>query len=173
MADTREVVIKLVVSGNGEKENGGRSGDNISENGQTNLSEILHPIKTAESALKKSFPKTALTFNYAFNVTKSGLLYAINRNYNLREDYMSEVALNNTFSLINKISSAGSAIAAGALVGGIPGAVIGGVGWLGNEIMSAYQKYDQQQIGLNEMNYQSTFQRTRMGLIDGGRGTEN
>lgn len=173
MADTREIVIKLVVNETAKSENKGKSNDNVTETGEINLSQLLHPIRTAENALKKSFPKSAVAYNYAKNAIKSTVSYALNRNFSLKEDYMSEVGLNNALSVIDRISSFSTALTLGASIGGPIGAGISAVGWVSNEVISAFQKYDRQQISLNEMNYQSTFSRTRMGLIDGGRGTEN
>lgn len=173
MADSREIVIKLVVDSSDSKDSKGKSNDNVKEDGGINLTQLLHPVRSFEKTLKERAPVAGVAFHYAFNAAKSGVMYALNRNFSLKEDYQSEVALNNTFAFIGKLSSAGSAIGAGAMIGGPFGAAVAAVGWVGNEIVSAFQKYDQQQISLNEMNYQSTFQRTRMGLIDGGRGTEN
>lgn len=170
MADTREIVIKLIVDSDSEGESQAKK---EKKDGGINLSQLLHPLKTAEKALKERFPVAGIAFGYAVNATKSSVLYALNRNFSLKEDYQMEVTFNNTMNLISKFSSGVSAIGAGALIGGVPGAIMAAVGWGINQVVSGYQKYDQQQISLNTMNYTSTFQRVRAGLVDGGRGTEN
>lgn len=180
MADTREIVIKLKVVGKGDGEVTEKEKNTDSVSGLKILNNIIHPVKSLEKALSNKVAGAGMVMNYAIQAVKSNVLYVVNRNFSLREDYQNEVTMSNAFGLIGKASSFGSAIAGGAIagsaggpVGAIVGAVIGATGWTVNQFVGASQKYDQQQIALNEMNQQSTFQRTRLGLIDGGRGTEN
>lgn len=180
MADTREMIIKLVVSGDGDslEEKMGKTTD--TKSGLKILNNILHPVKSAVKAVDSKLPGIAIFANYAFSYTKSAVLYGLNRNFRLKEDYQSELTVQNTLNVFGKFTSLGAAMGGGAIagsgggaVGAVVGAVVAGVGWGMNEIVSAVQRHDQQNLSLNETNTQSTFKRVRLGLIDGGRGTEN
>lgn len=174
-SDTREVVIRLVAeSADVEELSLSTNGSTKEEkNGFKVLNSILHPVNTIVKAINKASPAGGLIAKAAYNSVKSQVLYAINRNFSLREDYQSENTMKNTMGVIGEMVGLGTAVLSGAAIGGPAGAIVGATAWFFNEITTSYQKYDQIQIALNQDIHQSTFQRVRMGLFDGGRGTEN
>jgi hypothetical protein len=179
MADTREIVIRLVAE-ESEENLSLSMGENQKSNQTTNLSKILHPISTMKSNFNRQNPILGMAVNIAYQNIKNGVAYSLNRSFSLTEDYMSEMVVNNVINTIGQITSLWGSVSAGALagigggpIGAVVGATVGALGWLANAGMQSYQRYDQQQISLNEVNVQTTFQRVRLGLVDGGRGTEN
>lgn len=112
-------------------------------------------------------------YNQAKAMVKNMATYEVGKYFSLTEDYMNETNMQNTLNVIGKVASFGTAMFAGAKLGGLPGVAIASVGWVGNEIYSMYQKAEQQQLQLNTTNYETAFARTRAGLSDNGRGTLN
>lgn len=103
---------------------------------------------------------------------------AINRYFQMREDYKGEQTFNNAQTAINKGVSAITTIVSGAKigsvggpVGAVVGAAIAAVGWLGYEAVQGNNRIASAKIALNTQEYESAFQRSRAGLMDGGRGT--
>ena len=109
----------------------------------------------------------------AKNSIKNFATYEFGKYFQLSENYMAEQDMQNALTAINKVSSFATATVGGAILGGPVGAVIGGVGWAANEGFQMYQKAEQNQIQLNQTNYETAFSRTRAGLYDNGRGTLN
>ena len=91
----------------------------------------------------------------------------------MKEDYMFE----NNFNAIKTAASKGfglySAVAMGTAVGGPVGAAIGAAGWAVSETISIGSKWLDTYATMNELSYNKTFSRTRAGLTDNGKGTEN
>ena len=175
MADERRIVVELSLK-SAQKEDDDDEGLDLTEMLRT----AQHPFHTAEKAL---FGKNAWA-NYAMQQTKqivkNGVMYHINRYYNLTENYKAEVMLDNTLSVINHISEAYTSILGGAVIGskaGPLGAVLGlvaGAGsWAVNTWFQAEKAFDEQNKNLSTMRIQSGYQRFRLGLIDDGRGTQN
>ena len=177
MADERRIVIELKVIG-------GSSSTDKKENPNRDLTEMLeimqHPLNSAEKAL---FGKQAWA-NYAFqqakSITKTTLMYRLNRYFNLSENYKGEQLLDNTLSVISHVSEAYTSVIGGAIigakagpVGAAVGAVVGAVSWGVTSIFDAWKAFDDQSRQLSTMNIQSSYQKVRLGLIDDGRGTQN
>ena len=59
------------------------------------------------------------------------------------------------------------------MVGGPTGAVIGAAGWVGSEILQNQASLSSYYSSINATSMQTEFSRTRAGLVDNGRGTEN
>jgi hypothetical protein len=59
------------------------------------------------------------------------------------------------------------------MLGNVPGAAVAAVGWVANEAFTVFKRQDQTMMGLNTTNIQTAFQRTRAGLSNGSRGTQN
>lgn len=178
MADNKRIIIELrTITGNGgSASRSGDSGDDSSSahDDTANLNYIIHPIKSAEKALLGKSVLLNQAYGLAKQAVKQSVMYGINRHFNLTENYMAQTDMQNILTTIGKVSSLASAVGAGAMLGaGAPGAIIAAVGWVVNEGIGVYQRFDQAYIQLNEGNMQSNFQRVRMGLTDGGRGTQN
>lgn len=96
-----------------------------------------------------------------------------NRYLDMKEDYIAQNNMNALKANINMAKSYASSTIKGAAIGGIVGAAIGigaNVAKRAISFNATMEKYYDQN---NAMNAQTNFSRVRMGLIDGGRGTEN
>ncbi len=171
MADTRKLVIEIVdtvVDSDSKSQK-----KNIEEEGGINLSKLLHPIKTMES---KVLGKNVIV-NQAYDGIKNALIQTVelnlNRYFTIKEDYLGENTYNNAKSAINKVASGWSAVAGGALVGGPIGAIVGGTTWLVGQISSNQSTMSSYYQGLNSSTMETSFARTRAGLTNNSRGTEN
>ena len=179
MSETRKIVVEIL---NKDQVESTQQTIVNNENNMTqvNLTALLHPVKNVEKHL---LGKSVL-LNQAFNVAKSGISQSINltmnRYFNMKEDYIGQTNFNNFMTSVNLVSSVGTSILGGALVGsrlGVGGAVVGGaIGGLGaglNLFMGYEGKMSSYYSSLNASNYQTQFGRTRAGLTDNSRGTEN
>lgn len=169
---------------------------------QETLNKILHPIKSAESAMKDSVVDFLGGSNAAIAAVGLGTkvlgdalstAYSIaimehNRYFALTEDYMGQNKMNIIQSQIGAaktiMSSIGSGAAQGALIGSVAGpigAAVGAViGMISNGIKTGInmrverdQKIEQYNMQLNAINVQTEFMASRASLVNGGRGTEN
>ena len=182
MASDRRIVIELKVVG-GDGGNGGGSTttsttniDNTNihvDSTQININSLIHPIKSAETALLGKSILVNQAYGYAKQAVKSSITYGINKHFTLNEDYIGEQTMQNALNTIGKVGSLAASVGAGFVFGGVPGAVIAGVGFGVNETIQVFQKYDRVNMQLAEVNLQSQFQRVRLGLVDGGKGTQN
>lgn len=180
MADTRNIVIELKLKdSNGGNSLSSKSTEDKKES-ELDLSALLHPIKTVE---KNTLGKNVVVFQayqYAKSAIKQMAMYEINKYYSLTENYKAQQDMSNSLTSISKVTGFGSTIVAGAMtgsslgpVGTVAGAIVAAVGYAANEGIQTYQRFEQQNRNLATMNVQSSFQLTRMGLIDGGRGSYN
>lgn len=178
MADERKIVIELKVNGSGG--NVTRSSGNTEEENLTDvLKTIQHPIKTLE---KNVFGKNILAYeayNQAKTTIKKTAFYVAEKYFNLTENYKAEQDLENVMSVIEHVSGIGASVLGGAIIGtkvapGIGTAIGAGVGLISAAIntgIDAVKAWDRQHMQLTAMNIQSSFQMTKLGLIDNGRGT--
>ena len=176
MTDERKIVIELKLSGG----TGGGSGQK--DDDETSLTDILksvqHPIKTLE---KNMFGKNVLVYEgymQAKRMIKSVALYHAEKYFNLTENYKAEQDLQNVTSVIAHVGSIGTSILAGAVIGAkvghpIIGAVVGTGIAAANIFIDREKAFFQQNMQLTTMRMQSSFQMTKLGLIDNGRGTLN
>lgn len=174
MADERKIVIELTANGsNGvhQKE------DNQESDAGKDLKKFLkvaqHPIKALEDATLGKNVLAHYTLRQAWNLTKNSAMFYIGRGFNLSENYKGEQDLQNTINVLNQFTNGAQTIIGGAMMGGPVGAIIGAGVWIGGQVLNAIKKYDAQERMLVTMNIQSSFQQTRLGLIDNGRGTQN
>ena len=182
MSDTRKVVIEIVQTTSETSSSSSVTASNTGvgtstpaneSDGTINLTALLHPIKSLE---KKIIGKNLVVQNAWKNIKSligSSVTYSLTKRLYLSEDYMAQNDMNNVFTGISKLSSLGNAIGAGITMGGAVGGAVGALIWGVSEGVSAYHRYDQAFIQLNENNYESSFQKTRLGLNDNGRGTQN
>lgn len=180
MADERRIVIELRI-GEGAA---GESDDKAVDDGGENLTKFLkmaqHPIRALEKAVFGKTEWLYYTYQQAKSITKTTVLYGLERYYNLTENYKSEQMLRNTLNVLTNASDFGTSVLGGAIVGAaggpvgaMVGAVVGTISWTANATFNAWKAYDQQNISLKTMNVQSGYQKVRLGLIDDGRGTQN
>lgn len=114
---------------------------------------------------------------YAFNQVKNRIIQTAstmwNRYVDMKEDYLAQNNMNVIKAHVGAVSSYATSASAGYAMGGVIGAAIGVVGNAVNRAVSyktTRANYNEQN---NAMNAQTNFSRVRMGLIDGGRGTDN
>lgn len=177
--DEKRIVIEIKTT---DSNNGGGSSSGTSQknNGEIDLNALVHPIKSIEAQTLGKSVLLNQAYQYTKTAVKSIVSYQINRYFSLTEDYKSEQILSNTLNIIGKVSALGSAIGAGAITGSAAGpvgtaigAVVGAAGWTINEAIQGVHRFDQVGIQLNQMRYDVAFAKTKLGLIDGGKGTEN
>ena len=179
MADTRNIVIELKLQGSGNGNSLSQKNTDEKET-QPDFSTLLHPIKAIE---KETLGKNIVVYQayqQAKSMIKQSAMYEINKYFSLTENYKAQQDMNNTLATIGKVTGFASTVMAGAVagaklgpVGAAAGAIAAAVGYAANEGIQTYQRFEQQNRNLATMNVQSSFQLTRMGLIDGGRGSYN
>lgn len=159
--DTRKITIEIIGGGSGSE-----------ENNEDTIDKELNPKETKE---KKTGAEIWLNMvaQRAFSLFTSTLESSANRYFYMKEDYLGEQVYRNVKSNIGKVSGAITTIAAGAKIGGGVGAAIATVGVVANEGLSVFNKYASLENQMNTLNYGMEFSRTRAGLVDNGRGTEN
>lgn len=121
---------------------------------------------------------------YALNEVKNNVVKTAsvvwNRYVDMKEDYLAQNNMNEIKAHVGAVKSYASSAMTGARIGstfGPVGAVVGAViGTVGNVVnrginyAATMAKYNEEN---NAMNAQTNYSRVRMGLMDGGRGTEN
>lgn len=99
--------------------------------------------------------------------------YQSNKYIRLSENYMFENTLNFAESTIKGVIGIGASAAAGAMVGGPIGAVLGGGFGILRQVVKMNETWEQQQISINENNYNRLFSATRLGLDNNSKNTLN
>ena len=135
--------------------------------------------KKEKISAKQYFTHKAL--DQAFSLIKQTTSMSVNRYFNLNEDYMSENSYRNISTAVNKGVSLATTVVGGAMAGakvggvwgGIGGAIISTIGWGGAEFIQNQATLSSYYQSINASNMQTNFSRTRAGLADNGRGTEN
>lgn len=159
--DTRKITIEIIGGGSGSE-----------ENNEDTVDKELNPKKTKK---KKTGAEIWLNMvaQRALSIFTSTVESSANRYFYMKEDYLGEQIYRNVKSNISKASGAIITIAAGAKIGGGVGAAIATVGVVANESLSVFNKYATLENQMNTLNYGMEFSRTRAGLVDNGKGTEN
>ena len=180
MADERRIVIELKATSSASS-TGGADKEAQDEALTSVLKVIQHPVQSLE---KNFFGKNIIAYQmwqYTKKTIKSAALYQAEKYFNLSEDYKSEQTLENIVSVVENVAGIGASILGGAVVGakagGVWGAVIGAaVGTVQagvNTFINREKAFFNQNMKLTTMNIQSSFQQTKLGLVDNGRGTLN
>lgn len=181
MADTRTITINIV------SKSGGIPSDNQAKNEKdTNgelkktLETLLHPIQSAEKSLLGKNALVYQAYNQAKSLVSVSITSTLNKRFTLKEDYLAQNTYNQIKSNISKVSGVYTSIIGGAIIGanlgpvgaGI-GAVIGATGYGLSNFISYQNTLSSYNQTLNANDYSTAFSRTRAGLTNGGRGTEN
>lgn len=180
MADERKIVIELK-STTDAVESKKDTGTNLESDGSYNLSTAMNKALSSVNTNTAGWMGIATyAFKSAANAVMQVATYDISKFFNLRDDYIAEMRFNNVKTAVEKVKGLTGAISAGVGIGAaagpagmMAGAAIGMASWIVTELISSYQRAETQRIALDTAKYQSAFQLTRLGLIDGGRGTEN
>lgn len=179
MADSRNIVITLkmqheyISSDSGSNESG-------EDRGKASINKLLRPTKTRGKEVLAKNVILNQAYQYAKASIKQAVEYQLNVYFSLTENYTAQQDMNNALTSIGKVTGFGASIMTGATAGSVVpgagtvvGAIAAAVAYAGNEAIQTYQRFNQQERTLAGMNVQSSFQLTRMGLIDGGRGSSN
>ena len=190
MASRREIAITI----KGNVGGGGGNGKEIGFSAKDTSSIAYSSDEVANKELKnyndgssKGSGAKAAAFAitlYALNEVKNSIVKTAsqgwNRHIDMKEDYLASNNMNEIKAKLGAVKSYASAAITGAKIGSIGGpigaavgAAVGTVANLGNRVINyalAQTRYNEQN---NAMNAQTNFSRVRMGLMDGGRGTEN
>lgn len=162
MADVRMIQIQISTTVSSDSQGASQDTKPVDNNGN---------IKRNEKVLNSVLLNQA--FNQAKNLTANAINSTLNRYLRLKEDYMAENTVNNIKTGVSKISSLALTTLAGAKLGGPIGAIISASGWTINEGINVANTLDATYRQIASSNYSTSFARTRAGLIDGGKGTEN
>lgn len=160
-SDSKKITIEII---------GGGSGENTDE---TVVDNELDPKEKKKR--KKTGTETwmAMVAQKALKIATQTIESSANRYFYMKEDYIGEATYRNVKSNLSRAAGNVAVIAAGAKVGSVPGAVIAAVGVAANEGISIFNSYASLENQMNTLNYGMEFSRTRAGLTDNGRGTEN
>lgn len=173
MAEERKITIEILDGGGSSSSNSQNKVDDSEEQVGKVINKIMHPIKTLESS---TIGKSVIA-NQVYQQSKQMLTQTIdlsvNRYYTLTEDYLGQTNYQHIKTSYSKIKGLASSIAGGAMVGGPIGAAVGAVSWGVNEFIQNKANLSGYYQDLNASNFNMQFNRTRAGLIDEGRGTEN
>lgn len=174
MAETRKIVIEIRGGG------GGPSPDPGGGTTVVNIDMAIHPIQSVNRAALGAY---SVLINQAYQNAKSAISseieYSANRYFQMREDYIGETTYSNAKVAVSKATSLVSSVLSGAMMGSaVPGgaaigAVIAAGGWVATNIIEISQRQRTAMVRLASENASLAFARSRAGLTDGGRGTEN
>ena len=112
-------------------------------------------------------------FNRAKEFTSNSSTSVINRYFSLSENYMAETDYNNLMTRIGKVNSLWATLKVGSSIGGPIGTVAAAAAWGTNEFISYQNRMSGYYQALNATNYQTQFDKSRLGLTNEGKGTEN
>lgn len=171
-SDERKIVIELKAIGADDDEDG-------SDEEEESTS------KARKATIKRAIKQVA---SFAYHEISTQMFYEVGKYTNLTEDYKTAVLIDNVQATIGKVKSLASSTLSsamlGAKVGGLlggagagAGAVVGAVVGAGMSITTAAlelrRQYDQQNLQLAMGDRTAAYARSRLGLIDNGRGTYN
>ena len=185
MASRREIAITIKgsvgVGGANKKEMSVSATSNAVSGEQSAQQEIS---KYSEGRQERAGVSKSVMAVYIANQIKNNIIQtatmAWNRYVDMKEDYLAQNNMNTVRAYTSMAKSYGTSMVAGAKIGsafGPVGAVVGAaVVAVGNGV-NRFINYKVEMANYNEQNNaanaQTNFSRVRMGLIDGGRGTEN
>ena len=148
--------------------------------------EVKNTTDEAKVSDNKTIVASALVANIARNVAsqaKNEALYDLNKYFSLTDDFEGKRDLNIAMSIASQAISLGASIWAGAKLGAGLGSLSGPIGTaigavtgaalsIGGTAISAYQRYNQQDIEIAQINKQLAYTRQRVGysLISGSVG---
>jgi len=112
-------------------------------------------------------------FTQVKGLVKNAALYYMNKHFTLKENYLMQRNVDNALTTINKVVSFWDIGCWWIHARNVPGAAVAAVGWVANEAFTVFKRQDQTMMGLNTTNIQTAYQRTRAGLSNGSRGTQN
>lgn len=183
--DERKEIVISVIGGNPFEE--GKPFESTSEvdNPAAYTNKMIHFIKNPVQTLEKKIMASnawpaAMIMSKTEQLLVNTANIEMNRFFSLKEDYMSQNAVNMLKQEVSTIKSIASSTLAGVMTGakgGIVGMAVGGVigtaYGVANAVISKNQQIEQYNMQLNTINMQVSYGERRASLVNGGRGTEN
>lgn len=170
MADTRKITIEIT---GGDSGNISNSNNDPYAKYETKDEKWWQQVNQSyNNYLQRKQKFISYSTSKASNLAKQALQVGMDRYFSLTEDYIAQNDIRIVKNMIGNTVSFATSIAVGAHFGPV-GAAIGAFAWVGDKAISSMNEYSSLRQGINENNYNMQFQRTRMGLVDNGRGTEN
>lgn len=109
----------------------------------------------------------------AVSLLERGIMTSLNQYTNLSENYIAGNTIANVKTSVSMITGMAAQVAVGAKLGGFyGGAAAAAMGTVGLGIQ-LYNRYSSYYSSLNATNAQTSWDATRLGLVNNGRGTEN
>ena len=180
MAETRKIVIEIL-DGNskeGKKEKGSKITKDADAELKESIDNMIHPFKNTENATIGKVAVLSYGLQQAKQLATQAFTFNIDRKLSLTENYLAQNEYNNFKTTISKAKSLAGTVGSGAITGvqlggGAVGAVVGAGTWGVGQYIENRANLSSYYQEINTTNYNSQFSRTRAGLVDGGRGTEN
>lgn len=169
MAETREVVITIKGTGSTGSSGGGKGKTIINNITNNNVTNVINNSSgtSAEYDSGGLDVGSSVLANQVFDTLKKTISteakYQINKYFSTRDDYVGQRNLNVALTKVNMIVGLGTSVAAGFMVGGPVGAVIGGVSSIVTTAVGAFNTLDAQNLKVDQMNAQLAFTRQRSG----------
>lgn len=165
-ADERKIVIELKALN--------VAGDDEDDDSGEDEAAAKKRKKVIKSALKK-------TLSYAYHEISAQVMYDFGNYTTLSENYKAAVLVDNVKTTVNKVKSLAETMISSAMlgakigggIGAAAGAVLGGTSWGVSTGLDLRRQLQQQDISLLMNDKASGYSRSRLGLIDNGRGTYN
>lgn len=175
MADERKIVIEIVsksestspIKANGQVNNNITNITNNNYEVNNNVTEETIEDKTGKNVLVNQ------AVEQAKSLLKESISSTFNRMFSLKEDYLMENDYNIAMGHISRFTSFALTTVGGYKAGGLVGAGISVAGWGLSQGINLINRREQFYQNLNASNQQMQFSRTRAGLLDNGKGTEN
>ena len=167
MAEEKKIIIEVVT--NTVTQNNNNNNNNQPIPGSNKDAKQSH---TSEVSTVKQIMKKVKSIDNTLNIT-SAINMGIERHLSLTENYIAQNDMNNLKTTWGKMSSLGKSVVTGALTGGWAGAITAAASWGTREYANYQQRIGGYYQALNATNYQTEFDRSRMGLTNEGKGTEN
>lgn len=176
MAEIRKIVIEIGVSPNNNNNNGGGSSSSLTK--PLKQQKFKNSLKSEmeienEQAKQQMTSIVKMGVEKSLQIIKQSASLGMKRYFSLTEDYIGENNLNNFSTTVSKVSGLVSSIKTGFETGGAAGGIIGAVTWGVSEYIGYQSRINSYYSSLNATNYNTSYERTRAGLVDNGRGTEN
>jgi hypothetical protein len=175
MAEIRKIVIEI-----GTTQKNATASNNAHSSSSTGgkksvLSSKLKPSLYYENkeAEQQLLSLKTMAIQNSIQAVKQSVNLGMRRYFSLTEDYIAENTLSNISVAINKGVGLASNIIAGASAAGPAGAVVGMAAWGVTEFSNYQARMSGYYSSLNATNYNNSYERTRAGLVDNGRGTDN
>ena len=141
-----------------------------SETGKTETQTANIPQVNASNIVKLATARS--TISYVKNLVVDSAEYAINRNFQLTDDYIGKRNVSIALNMVHRSTQLGMSIATGFMIGGPVGAVAMGSLNIASQGVGVFKAIDQQNIKLAQLDEQLGFTRERAGysLTDGSVG---